>query len=48
MKNNRKFNPKSIEVSHVEIEIHLPKLWNLEEQFWFPYWKPLELRKTQT
>jgi len=34
MKTIREFQQKLIEVSHVQMGIHLPKLWNLEVQFW--------------
>jgi len=37
----REFNHKFIEVSHFKIGIKLPKLWNLEVQFWVPILKPI-------
>jgi len=37
----RKFNHKFIEVSHFEIGIKVPKLWNLEVLFWGPLLKPI-------
>jgi len=36
----REFHHKFIEVSHFKIGIKLPKLWNLEVQFWGPVLKP--------
>jgi len=48
MQNVWEFNYKFIEVSHVEIEIQLLKLWKLEVQFWAPFWKPLEIWKNLT
>jgi len=35
----RKFNHKLIEGSHIKFEIQLPKLWDLEVQFWVPILK---------
>jgi len=32
----REFNLEFIEVSHVEIEFKIHKLWSLEVQFWVP------------
>jgi len=36
----REFNHKFKEVSHVQIEFQLPKLWNLEVEFWGIVLKP--------
>jgi len=35
----REFNHKFNEVSHLTIAIQIPKLWNLEVQFWVPILK---------
>jgi len=48
MQNIREFNHKLIEVSHFKIGVQLLKLWNLEVQFWVPFWKPLQFQKNQT
>jgi len=48
MQNVWEFNYKFIEVSHVKIGIQLLKLWNLEVQFWAPFWKTLQIRKNWT
>jgi len=48
MQNIREFNHKLIAVSHIKIGVQLLKLWNLEVQFWVPFWKVLEIRKNQT
>jgi len=37
----RKFNHKLIEGSHIKFEIQLPKLWDLEVQFWVPILKAI-------
>jgi len=37
----REFKHKFIEVSHFKIRIKLPKLWNVEVQFWVPILKPI-------
>jgi len=37
----RKFKHEFIEVSHCKIGIKLPKLWNVEVQFWGPILKAL-------
>jgi len=37
----REFYHKFIEKSHFKIEIKLPKLWNLEVQFWVTILKPI-------
>jgi len=36
------FNQKFIKVSHIKIGIKLPKLWNVEVQFWVPILKPIK------
>jgi len=36
MQNIRELNHEFVEVSHMRIGIHLPKLWNLEVEFWVP------------
>jgi len=41
MQTVREFNHKLIEVSHIKIGIQLPKLWNLEVQFWAPILKAI-------
>jgi len=38
----REFKHELIEVSHFQIGIKLPKLWNLEVQFWVPILKPIK------
>jgi len=48
MQNIREFKHKFIEASHALIGIQLPKLWNLERQFWVPLWRPLEIRQNRT
>jgi len=37
----REFKYKFREVSHFKIGIKLPKLWNLEVQFWVPILKTI-------
>jgi len=37
----REFNHKLIEVFHIKFEIQLPKLWDLEVQFWVPILKAI-------
>jgi len=34
------FNHKFIKVSHIKIGFKLPKLWNVEVEFWVPILKP--------
>jgi len=48
MQNISGINHKLIEVSHIKIGVQLLKLWNLEVQYWVPFWKLLEIRKNQT
>jgi len=37
----RECKHKFLEVSHFKIGIKLPKLWNVEVQFWVPILKPI-------